>query len=73
MGLPLERLPSWLLGPLLTIFNIYAVFHEKPYSWRQVESGLFIVVGIAMSVYGVRKLQRELESEKSSETGDAVE
>jgi hypothetical protein len=60
--LPWERLPSWFLGPLIAILNIYLFCHEQRYSWRQVESGLFIVIGIVMSVYGVRKLMRELRS-----------
>jgi|GEM_PF-4975524 len=70
--LPWERLPSWILGPLLVALNIYLILDAKPCSWRQVESGLFIMVGIAMTVHGVYKLRLSLKQEQLSATGDSI-
>lgn len=54
--LPWERLPAWLLGPLMIAGGVLLVFHAEPYSWRQLEAGGFIVIGIGVFIHGVKKI-----------------
>jgi hypothetical protein len=56
--LPWERLPAWLLGPLMVAVGVFLALHTEPFSWRQLEAGGFIVIGIAVFVHGVRKLRK---------------
>jgi hypothetical protein len=35
------------------------LFQAEPYSWRQLETAIFIVIGICMFVHGMRKLTAE--------------
>jgi len=55
--LPWERLPAWLLGPLMTALGVFLLFDAEPYSWRQLEAILFSVAGIGVFVYGLKKLR----------------
>jgi Na+/phosphate symporter len=55
--LPWERLPAWLLGPLLVAIGVFLLLHAEPFSWRQVESVGLILIGIGVFIYGVKKLR----------------
>jgi drug/metabolite transporter (DMT)-like permease len=54
--LPWERLPSWLLGPLVAAVGVFLILNAEPFSWRQLEAVAFIVIGVAMAIRGVKKL-----------------
>ncbi|MBC3910558.1 hypothetical protein [Undibacterium umbellatum] len=56
MFLPWEKLPAWLLGPLMTCLGAYLVLHAEPYSWRQWEALGFIAIGIVIFIFGMKKL-----------------
>ncbi|MFZ6641644.1 hypothetical protein ACO0LL_18020 [Undibacterium sp. TC4M20W] len=56
MFLPWEKLPGWLLGPLMTCLGGYLFLHAEPYSWRQWEALGFVVIGIVIFIFGVKKL-----------------
>lgn len=53
--LPWERLPAWLLGPLMVAGGVFLLFYAEPYSWRQFEAGSFAVVGVIVFICGVKK------------------
>lgn len=55
--LPWERLPGWLLGPLLVAVGVFLLLHAEPFSWRQFEACGIILIGIVMFIYGVKKLR----------------
>jgi uncharacterized membrane protein len=55
--LPWERLPAWLLGPLMVAVGVFLVLHAEPFSWRQFEAGGFIIIGMVVFIYGVKKLR----------------
>jgi uncharacterized membrane protein len=55
--LPWERLPAWLLGPLLVAAGVFLLFNAEQFSWRQFEAGGFIVIGIVIFIAGVKKLR----------------
>lgn len=55
--LPWEKLPAWLLGALMIAFGVFLLFHTEPYSLRQLEAGSFVVIGIGVFFYGVKKLR----------------
>ena len=57
--LPLEKLPTWLLGPFLAISGAFMALTGQP-GWRQIEGGAFIVIGVALTIFGVRKLNRQM-------------
>jgi uncharacterized membrane protein AbrB (regulator of aidB expression) len=57
--LPWEKLPAWLLGPLMAAVGVFLVFHAEPYSRRQFEAFAFIVIGIGVFIHGVKKLRAE--------------
>ena len=46
--LPWEKLPSWLLGPLMAAVGVSFVLHAEPFSWGQWEAVAFIVIGVGM-------------------------
>ena len=62
--LPWERLPAWLLGPLLTAAGVFLLLDAEPYSWIQYEGGAFVVIGIVLFIHGVRKLLSDPGSER---------
>ncbi len=55
--LPWERLPAWLLGPLLVAAGVFLLFNAEQLSWRQFEAGGLIVIGIVIFIAGVKKLR----------------
>lgn len=55
--LPWERLPAWLLGPLMVAAGVFLGFHTEQFSWRQFGAGGFMVVGIGIFIHGVQKLR----------------
>jgi len=56
--LPWERLPAWLLGPLMVAAGVFLVLHTEPFSWRQFEAGGFVIIGIGVFIHGVKKLRK---------------
>jgi hypothetical protein len=65
--LPWERLPAWLLGPLLAASGVFLVIQAEPFSWRQFEAVVFIIAGIGLFIHGVRKLRAKSKDEVPSE------
>lgn len=65
--LPWERLPAWLLGPLILAAGIFLVLHSESYSWRQFEAVGFIVVGIGVFIHGIKKLRAKSVAEATSD------
>lgn len=61
MFLPWEKLPGWLLGPLMTCLGGYLFLHAEPYSWRQWEALGFAVIGIVIFTFGVKRLYTETD------------
>lgn len=57
--LPWERLPAWLLGPILFLAGVFILFQAEPYSWEQVGAVAMVVGGIWMFVLGVKTLLAE--------------
>lgn len=57
--LPWEKLPSYILGPLLVLLGGFSFFHAQPYSSDQLYSGAIAIVGIGMSIYGFKRLIAE--------------
>jgi hypothetical protein len=65
--LPWERLPPWLLGPLMILVGVFLVFHAVPFSWRQAEAIAIIVIGFAVFASGLKKLaKKEAKNESNS-------
>lgn len=65
MGLaffPWERLPAWLLGPLMFAAGVFLVLHAERFSWRQSEAGGFAVIGIGVFIHGVKKVRENSET-----------
>ncbi len=60
--LPWERLPLWVLGPILTLIGASLLFDEEPYSWGQMPAVAMVFGGGWMFVSGVRKLIAERDA-----------
>lgn len=61
MFLPWEKLPGWLLGPLMICLGVYLFLHAEPNSWGQWEALGFVVIGIVIFIFGVKKLYAETD------------
>ena len=57
--LPWEKLPSWLLGPLMSAAGVFLALHAEPFSWRQLEAVAFIIIGVGMFIHGLKKLREK--------------
>ncbi|MFL6660485.1 MAG: hypothetical protein ACJ8GW_20530 [Massilia sp.] len=55
--LPWEKLPSWLLGPLMAAVGVFLVLHAEAFSGRQLEAVAFIAIGVGLFIHGVKKLR----------------
>jgi hypothetical protein len=55
--LPWERLPGWLLGPLMVAASIVLALNLEPYSWSQIAAATFTIAGIGIFIHGVKKLR----------------
>ena len=54
--LPWEKLPLWILGPLMAATGVFLFLNAVPFSWRQYEAAGFVIIGLVLFVMGVRKL-----------------
>lgn len=61
--LPWERLPAWLLGPMLVAIGVFLALHAEPHSWRQIEALGAIVVGVSVFIHGVKRLRTKTVEE----------
>jgi len=67
--LPWERLPAWILGPLMALAGVFLIFHAEPSSWRQLEAIAFIVIGVGMFIHSVKKLkEKRIENQAEGES-----
>jgi hypothetical protein len=57
--LPWERLPLWLLGPLMIAAGIFLTIQSELYSWRFFEAICFSAAGIIVFIYGIKRLRAE--------------
>ncbi len=65
--LPWERLPAWLLGPLLVVFGVFLLLHAELFSWTQFEAGGFVLIGMGMFIYGVKKIRTKPKTDAADE------
>jgi hypothetical protein len=56
--LPWEKLPAWLIGPLIAAFGIFLMRHATDPD-EQIHAITLIGTGTALSIYGVRKLRKK--------------
>lgn len=66
--LPWERLPGWLLGPLMTVFGTCLALNEQPYSLRQFAAIAFTIWGLGVFIHWSKKLRAEREIAATSES-----
>jgi hypothetical protein len=69
--LPWEKLPAWLLGPLITALGIFLLYQATPYSREQTDAIALILVGTGLSMYGVKKLRRKSPDVASHDENDS--
>jgi uncharacterized protein (TIGR03382 family) len=62
--LPLERLPTWLLGVVLLLLGGIGIFGSAEDFTAQLESGGTAVAGLALLVIGIRRRRRKAKEEK---------
>jgi hypothetical protein len=65
--LPWERLPGWLLGPLMMVVGTWPALNEQPYSWRQFAAIVFTIWGVGVLIHWVKKPRVERETDAPSE------
>lgn len=53
--LPLEKIPLFVWGTILSLIGGFLVSHEDPFSWPQGRAVLLFVIGAAAIVYDLRK------------------
>jgi uncharacterized membrane protein YccC len=58
--LPLEKVPVFIWGLLLSLIGGFLVVHEDPLTWAQGKALLLLVVGICAFIYDIRN--RHLKS-----------
>ena len=56
--LPWERLPAWLLGPLMVAAGGVLALNLELFSWRQCVAVTLIIAGIGVFIHGVKKLRK---------------
>ena len=65
--LPWEKLPAWLLGPMMIALGVFFLRQAAPYSRHQIEAIAVICTGAGLFMYGVRKARRKFPAEGDHE------
>lgn len=58
--LPWERLPSWVLGPIMVLIGAYFFVNAESLSWHQLEASMLAIAGVCTCLYDLRKLRARM-------------
>jgi hypothetical protein len=61
--LPWEKLPDWILGPLLILAGGVFLAEDWPWSWHHLEGTVMAALGIGVFIHGLRKLRLDLDED----------
>lgn len=53
--LPWEKLPAWILGPLVMFAGGAIVVAQQPWTWSQFEGWVGILMGMGIFIHGVTR------------------